>query len=914
LVLPAAAQWRTGYFIQREAAGQTAATIPWSKYTHVIQYALQPSYSNGACGLDSKTGQIGAASVTDFVNSAHAARVQAVIGIRQDDTLAAITACTSPDNIGQFVESIKAFVASNGYDGVDLDWEKAIIPNQYQDLVRRLRAALPAAALSASVGIADRFIIAAIQYDLNQINIRAYNLDSQDLNQNAIGYTWYDSPTLQGANSQDQAMDILSDLYQYAGNAPAKLGLTAPFYGRIRQGCLDDTGTAGVTEPNQAWYGSAKVTDIPYRDLVNSTYWTLGTRVWDDSRQSQYIQSGDGTCAGDAFISYVGPQQLRAVVALIKSHKLGGIATYGLSYEFTPSAAGAAQYPLSSAISDAVADKPTALVRSQQPTAARPNAGVLASRSQPPSTPSQTAYYVDSVNGSDSNPGTQASPWKTIAKVNATTLSAGQSVFFLSGDTWREELIVSHGGTATSPVTLGAYGSGASPIITGSNLVTAGFTMYSPNVWEKAVTTQPNIVYFNGNLGTPVASPAKITAQFDWYWSSNILYVWSPANTDPGAYFQSPGIEAGARNRALETNNTSYITINGLTFRDGNTPFDTTVAIGFTTVQGIIFTNCVVERGVATGISTGGNTTSASVTIENSTIRNNGGWGIYVDNQFTSATFSGNIIYGNGWRSVIDSQEYDGIEGALGNANIFGNTVYSNSPVCVSAAYCHGIYADAGSANVNIYQNTVYGNLTGGGIKTRGSATIYQNTLYGNYGEGLQVGGNGSTNIVVQAYDNLVYGNDTCNCMAGILELESGPGSVNLTLENNTVYQNGNTSQQELKINDNLAALTILNNIFFATPTRRTINIIVAQTGAVNINHNLQWRADGNPSIMYNNNAVTWAQWQALGFDVNAPAPANPLFTNPPTSFILESGSPALGTGLFITGVSTSTSANIGAF
>src|ERR1022692_3485800 len=45
LALPSAAQWRTGYYLQREAGGQTAATIPWSKYTHVIHYALRPTYS-----------------------------------------------------------------------------------------------------------------------------------------------------------------------------------------------------------------------------------------------------------------------------------------------------------------------------------------------------------------------------------------------------------------------------------------------------------------------------------------------------------------------------------------------------------------------------------------------------------------------------------------------------------------------------------------------------------------------------------------------------------------------------------------------------------------------------------------------------------------------------------------------------
>src|ERR1017187_4490972 len=56
LALPAAAQWRTGYFMQHEAAGQTAATIPWSKYTHVIHSALRPTYSNEVCGLDTTEG------------------------------------------------------------------------------------------------------------------------------------------------------------------------------------------------------------------------------------------------------------------------------------------------------------------------------------------------------------------------------------------------------------------------------------------------------------------------------------------------------------------------------------------------------------------------------------------------------------------------------------------------------------------------------------------------------------------------------------------------------------------------------------------------------------------------------------------------------------------------------------------
>src|ERR1017187_4410601 len=138
LALPAAAQWRTGYFMQREAAGQTAATIPWSKYTHVVHSALRPAYSAGVCDLDTTEGLLGAANIEDFVNHAHAAGVKAIIGISQDDTLEAIPACTAPQYIAQFVEQIRTFVANTGYDGVDLDWESPIITPQFQDLVRRL--------------------------------------------------------------------------------------------------------------------------------------------------------------------------------------------------------------------------------------------------------------------------------------------------------------------------------------------------------------------------------------------------------------------------------------------------------------------------------------------------------------------------------------------------------------------------------------------------------------------------------------------------------------------------------------------------------------------------------------------------------------------------------------------------------
>ena len=81
-------------------------------------------------------------------------------------------------------------------------------------------------------------------------------------------------------------------------------------------------------------------------------------------------------------------------------------------------------------------------------------------------------YYVDNNLGSDSNPGTQAQPWKTIRKVNdeMANFKLGDSILFKRGNTW----LLNNGGEAgflnitTSGITVGAYGTGNDPAFDGS--------------------------------------------------------------------------------------------------------------------------------------------------------------------------------------------------------------------------------------------------------------------------------------------------------------------------------------------------------------------------------------------------------------------------------------------------------------
>ncbi len=83
-----------------------------------------------------------------------------------------------------------------------------------------------------------------------------------------------------------------------------------------------------------------------------------------------------------------------------------------------------------------------------------------------------TTYYVANA-GNDSNSGTNAyAPWKTVAKVNASYFSPGDSILFNRGDVWHEQLTPPSSGYYGNQVTYSAYGVGANPVITGADLIT----------------------------------------------------------------------------------------------------------------------------------------------------------------------------------------------------------------------------------------------------------------------------------------------------------------------------------------------------------------------------------------------------------------------------------------------------------
>ncbi len=121
-----------------------------------------------------------------------------------------------------------------------------------------------------------------------------------------------------------------------------------------------------------------------------------------------------------------------------------------------------------------------------------------------------TDYYI-SPNGNDANNGTSpATAWRTLERANQNTyqLQPGDRILLEKGGVWRGELALGSSGTQGQPITVGSYGSGAKPVIKGSDVVT-GWTVHQGNIWKAPIAGVGAVpqVYVNGRRMTLARYP-----------------------------------------------------------------------------------------------------------------------------------------------------------------------------------------------------------------------------------------------------------------------------------------------------------------------------------------------------------------------------------------------------------------------
>ncbi|MHA1395949.1 MAG: right-handed parallel beta-helix repeat-containing protein, partial [Promethearchaeota archaeon] len=394
-----------------------------------------------------------------------------------------------------------------------------------------------------------------------------------------------------------------------------------------------------------------------------------------------------------------------------------------------------------------------------------------------------TTYYVDATNGNDNNSGTSpATAWKTIAKVNDSFFNPGDFILFKRGEVWREQLIVSSSGSPGNPITFGAYESGDKPIINGSDLI-KGWTNYSGFIWQATFTTEPRMVFFDGTFGDKKTSIGNLVNQYDWYWNSNILYVYS--TSDPDTAYANPGIEVTKYPTTdgqglIHISGKNYITINGIDIKQSHNHF---VKITNSS-DNIIVKNQVCSYSYHGGIiATGGSTN------------------IYIQNNTVSYT---NMATGDaGYHEGITVEGIDGFE-------ISGNTVHHCNEESIDAKY--------GATNGEIFGNTVH-DPTYGGIYIDGGThiNIYRNELHdcpwwGAIQLGIEINSYPTSDINI--YYNLFYNNTN----GIVFWTKSGITTdiQNVNIYNNTFYNNENGIYWKTGVNNNYVGNNnIKNNIIW---------------------------------------------------------------------------------------------------
>jgi len=121
----------------------------------------------------------------------------------------------------------------------------------------------------------------------------------------------------------------------------------------------------------------------------------------------------------------------------------------------------------------------------------------------------QAATYYISPTGNNANSGTSpAQAWQSISRLMQSiySLQPGDAIRFERGGVYRGEFIIPSSGTSAQKITVGAYGTGALPVISGSDLVT-GWTQHSGNIWRAPVSGTVKYVYVNGQPMTLARFP-----------------------------------------------------------------------------------------------------------------------------------------------------------------------------------------------------------------------------------------------------------------------------------------------------------------------------------------------------------------------------------------------------------------------
>jgi hypothetical protein len=269
-----------------------------------------------------------------------------------------------------------------------------------------------------------------------------------------------------------------------------------------------------------------------------------------------------------------------------------------------------------------------------------------------------TTYYVDCSAATNGN-GTQSSPWNSLTSPNATTFSAGSSLLFKRGVTCNGEFVAHGSGSASAPITLADYGTGALPVIDGGTTNTDVILLSDVEYYDLK-----NLMIRGGSLwGVNITGSAAGLA----------LHHFNVINLDISAvnHVATARNDSGLLNIAPNGTNETISDV----LVDGVTTHDTTAGDGITVGGGRIWTcslPCV---------------TGTNITVRNSTSHDMYGDGIVIWS-LENGTIENSVSYQSGKCPI----------GACSGSTPVGIWTWNTNNVTVqnNESYSHHTWATAG--------------------------------------------------------------------------------------------------------------------------------------------------------------------------------------------------------------------------
>ena len=95
-----------------------------------------------------------------------------------------------------------------------------------------------------------------------------------------------------------------------------------------------------------------------------------------------------------------------------------------------------------------------------------------------------TSYFIDSEQGKDTADGhSEATAWKTLARVNTMTFGPGDKLLFKAGGRWTGQLSLKGSGTESRVIRVGRYGRGMAPHIAGEGRRESAVVLQNGSHW-----------------------------------------------------------------------------------------------------------------------------------------------------------------------------------------------------------------------------------------------------------------------------------------------------------------------------------------------------------------------------------------------------------------------------------------------